>query len=104
MEEFQVDIVEQPVRSDDYAGLAAVKAATTALVEADESAGTLADVYRLAVAGCVDATVPTVYVIATPGVPDPTDSAGSVSVSDRMSMRMNDVAAVRVPVTGASIE
>lgn len=55
MEEFAVDIVEQPVRSDDYAGLAMVKAATTALVEADESAGTLADVYRLAVAGCVDA-------------------------------------------------
>jgi L-alanine-DL-glutamate epimerase-like enolase superfamily enzyme len=55
MEPYDVAIVEQPVAADDYAGLALVKANTHSLVEADESAGTLADVFRLAAAGCVDA-------------------------------------------------
>ncbi len=55
MEEFDVAIVEQPVAADDYLGLAMVKASTRALVEADESAGSLADIFRLGREGVVDA-------------------------------------------------
>jgi L-alanine-DL-glutamate epimerase-like enolase superfamily enzyme len=55
MEEYDVDIIEQPVRADDLAGLAEVKASVRMLVEADESARSVVDVYQLARAGCVDA-------------------------------------------------
>ena len=55
MEEFGVAIVEQPVPADDHLGLAMVKGSTSILVEADESAGSLADIVRLGREGAVDA-------------------------------------------------
>ena len=47
MEAFGLDLVEQPVRADDFEGLGLVTRAVDTPVEADESAGTLEDVYRL---------------------------------------------------------
>jgi L-alanine-DL-glutamate epimerase-like enolase superfamily enzyme len=55
MEPFDISIIEQPVRADDYAGLAQVRASTTILVEADESADSLRHILGLARANCVDA-------------------------------------------------
>jgi L-alanine-DL-glutamate epimerase-like enolase superfamily enzyme len=55
MEEFDIALIEQPVRSDDYLGLAQVKAAVNTVVEADESAKSLSDIFRLAQTDCVDA-------------------------------------------------
>lgn len=47
MEEFGLDLVEQPVRADDFDGLAEVSHAVDTLVEADESAKSLPDIFRL---------------------------------------------------------
>lgn len=55
VEEFDIALIEQPVRSDDYGGLAQVRAAVNIVVEADESAKSLADIFRLAQTDCVDA-------------------------------------------------
>jgi L-alanine-DL-glutamate epimerase-like enolase superfamily enzyme len=55
MDEFNVTLIEQPVRSDDHEGLAQVRAAVRPLVEADESAKSLSDIFRLAQEDCVDA-------------------------------------------------
>lgn len=54
MEPFGIDLVEQPVPADDLAGLARVSAAVETPVEADESARTLGDVYRLVSERIVD--------------------------------------------------
>jgi L-alanine-DL-glutamate epimerase-like enolase superfamily enzyme len=54
MEEFGLDLVEQPVRADDFDGLAAVTRAVDTLVEADEAAKTLPDVFRLIQMRAVD--------------------------------------------------
>lgn len=54
MEPSRIDLVEQPVRSDDFDGLRAVARAVETPVEADESAKTLDDVYRLVAGGIVD--------------------------------------------------
>ncbi len=55
MEEFDVALIEQPVRADDFQGLATVKAGVSTIVEADESAGSVVDIYQLARGGFVDA-------------------------------------------------
>ena len=55
VERYGIALIEQPVRSDDYAGLAQVKAGQSIVVEADESARSLPDIFRLACEGCVDA-------------------------------------------------
>lgn len=47
VEEYGVDICEQPVRADDWEGLAAVTRAVTCLVEAHESALSLASIFAL---------------------------------------------------------
>jgi L-alanine-DL-glutamate epimerase-like enolase superfamily enzyme len=47
LEEYDIDLVEQPVRADDFDGLAAVTRATETIIEADESAKSLSDVFRL---------------------------------------------------------
>lgn len=47
MEEFGIELVEQPVHADDFDGLGQVTRAVDTVVEADESAATLDDVYRL---------------------------------------------------------
>ncbi len=54
MEEFGLDLVEQPVRADDFDGLAAVTRAVDTMVEADEAAKTLPDVFRLIQMRAVD--------------------------------------------------
>ncbi len=54
MEEFGLDLVEQPVRADDFDGLAAVSHAVSTVVEADESAKSLADIFRLLQMRAVD--------------------------------------------------
>jgi L-Ala-D/L-Glu epimerase len=54
MEEFGLDLVEQPVRADDFEGLGLVARAVAIPVEADESAGTLQDIYRLYAGRLVD--------------------------------------------------
>lgn len=54
MEEFGVELAEQPVRADDWRGLAQVAEAVDCLVEADESAQTLPQVFMLVSQGIVD--------------------------------------------------
>lgn len=54
MEEFGLDLVEQPVRADDFDGLASVTRAVDTVVEADESAKTLPDIFRLIQMRAVD--------------------------------------------------
>ncbi len=54
LEEFGIDIVEQPVRADDFDGLAQVSRAVDTAVEADESAKSLPDVFRLLQLRAVD--------------------------------------------------
>jgi L-alanine-DL-glutamate epimerase-like enolase superfamily enzyme len=49
-----LDLVEQPVRADDYEGLGLVTRSVATPVEADESAGSLQDVYRLCAGRLVD--------------------------------------------------
>jgi L-alanine-DL-glutamate epimerase-like enolase superfamily enzyme len=55
MEDCDVLLVEQPVPAHDIGGLAEVKAAVSTIVEADESAGSVFDVFRLAASNAVDA-------------------------------------------------
>ncbi len=47
MQEYDIVLVEQPVRYDDWAGLASVTRAVDCFVEADESAKTPSDVFKL---------------------------------------------------------
>lgn len=54
LEDLGIDIVEQPVRADDFDGLAEVSRAVRTAVEADESAKTLPDVFRLLQMRAVD--------------------------------------------------
>jgi L-alanine-DL-glutamate epimerase-like enolase superfamily enzyme len=54
MEAFGLDLVEQPVRADDFEGLGLVTRSVAIPVEADESAGSLEDVYRLCAGRLVD--------------------------------------------------
>jgi L-alanine-DL-glutamate epimerase-like enolase superfamily enzyme len=54
MEPWHIELVEQPVRFDDLDGLRAVARAVETPVEADESARTVDDVYRLVSGGIVD--------------------------------------------------
>lgn len=54
MEEFGLDLVEQPVRADDFDGLAAVTRAVKTVVEADESAKSVPDIFRLLQLRAVD--------------------------------------------------
>jgi L-Ala-D/L-Glu epimerase len=54
MEEFGLDLVEQPVRADDFEGLATVTRAVDTVVEADESARTVPDIFRLIQMRAVD--------------------------------------------------
>ena len=55
MEEFDIDLVEQPVRANDLAGLELVTRSVTVAVEADESAQSLRDVLFLVSNRIVDA-------------------------------------------------
>lgn len=55
MEDLDIALIEQPVLADDHAGLAEVTAAVRTVVEADESARSVSDVYQLARERCVDA-------------------------------------------------
>ena len=55
MEDLDIALVEQPVRAGDDAGMGVVRHAVAAIVEADESADSLAAIYRVASAGCADA-------------------------------------------------
>jgi L-alanine-DL-glutamate epimerase-like enolase superfamily enzyme len=52
LEDFNVELIEQPVAADDYAGLAEVRRASSIPIIADESCKVAADVERLV--GCVD--------------------------------------------------
>lgn len=54
MQEFDIALVEQPVRRDDDAGMRVVRDAVRPIVEGDETADTLAGVYRVARSGSVD--------------------------------------------------
>jgi L-alanine-DL-glutamate epimerase-like enolase superfamily enzyme len=47
LEAYDIDLVEQPVRADDFDGLAQVTRAVDTPIEADESARSLSDVFRL---------------------------------------------------------
>jgi L-alanine-DL-glutamate epimerase-like enolase superfamily enzyme len=55
MEPFNIDLVEQPVPVADFEGLSLVTRAVAVTVEADEAAGSLADVYQLVTRRAVDA-------------------------------------------------
>lgn len=54
MEEYRLDLVEQPVRADDLAGLKLVTQATATAIEADESAGSVREVFELVAGRMVD--------------------------------------------------
>ncbi len=54
MAPFGIDLFEQPVRADDIAGLARIARAVETPIEADESAQSVADVFRLVAARAVD--------------------------------------------------
>lgn len=54
MEEYALDLVEQPVRLDDFEGLGLVTRTVRTPVEADESAGSLQDIFRLCAGRLVD--------------------------------------------------
>jgi L-Ala-D/L-Glu epimerase len=59
MDEYGVELCEQPVRADDWQGLAAVTRSVDCLVEAHESAFHLGDIFRLVkenVADCINIT------------------------------------------------
>lgn len=57
MQEYGVERCEQPVRADDWQGLAAVTRAVDCLVEAHESAQTLDDIFRLVKDRVVDSVI-----------------------------------------------
>lgn len=54
MEEYRVELCEQPVRADDWQGLAAVTRAVDCVVEAHESARTVENIFDLVKNGVVD--------------------------------------------------
>jgi L-alanine-DL-glutamate epimerase-like enolase superfamily enzyme len=91
MEPFDIALVEQPVRADDHAGLATVRSAVGMLVEADESARTVADVFHLARAGCVDAVS-----LKTPKLGGPINVKRAVGICDAANLRC------RIGMGGAS--
>jgi L-alanine-DL-glutamate epimerase-like enolase superfamily enzyme len=53
--DFDVDIIEQPVRADDLDGLKQVTQASSIAIEADESAYSAGSTYRLAASGSINA-------------------------------------------------
>jgi L-alanine-DL-glutamate epimerase-like enolase superfamily enzyme len=55
MEKYNIDLVEQPVPVEDFEGLSLVTRTVPITVEADEAAGSLAEVYQLATRRAVDA-------------------------------------------------
>jgi L-alanine-DL-glutamate epimerase-like enolase superfamily enzyme len=55
MAEFDLDLVEQPVPANDFEGLSLVTRTVAVTVEADEAAGSLAEVYQLVTRRAVDA-------------------------------------------------
>lgn len=55
MADYTIDLVEQPVSADDFNGLAHVTRSVPVTVEADEAAGSLAEIYRLCTERAVDA-------------------------------------------------
>jgi len=55
MAEYNIDLVEQPVPADDFEGLALVTRTVPVTVEADEAAGSLAEIYQLVTKRAVDA-------------------------------------------------
>ena len=55
MAEYRIDLVEQPVPADDFEGLALVTHTVPVKVEADEAAGSLAEIYQLVTRRAVDA-------------------------------------------------
>lgn len=54
-QQFDVDIIEQPVRADDLDGLKQVTQASSIAIEADESAYSASSTYRLAATGSINA-------------------------------------------------
>jgi L-alanine-DL-glutamate epimerase-like enolase superfamily enzyme len=82
MDDFDVALIEQPVRPDDLAGLAAVRAAVRPLVEADESARSLEDIYQLVKAGCVDAVI-----LKTPKLGGPRNVRKAAAICDAANVR-----------------
>ena len=55
MAEFNIDLVEQPVSAGDFEGLSLVTRTVPVTIEADEGAGSLAEVYQLVTRRAVDA-------------------------------------------------
>lgn len=55
MAEHRIDLVEQPVAADDFAGLALVTQSVPVTVEADEAAGSLREIFELVSRRAVDA-------------------------------------------------
>jgi len=55
MAEHRIDLVEQPVPADDFAGLALVTQSVPVTVEADEAAGSLREIFELVSKRAVDA-------------------------------------------------
>jgi L-Ala-D/L-Glu epimerase / N-acetyl-D-glutamate racemase len=55
MAEHRIDLVEQPVSADDFAGLALVTQSVPITVEADEAAGSLREIFELVSRRAVDA-------------------------------------------------
>src|SRR5215472_14140030 len=55
MAEHRIDLVEQPVAADDFAGLALVTQSLSVTVEADEAAGSLREIFELVSRRAVDA-------------------------------------------------
>jgi L-alanine-DL-glutamate epimerase-like enolase superfamily enzyme len=55
MAEHRIDLVEQPVAADDFAGLALVTRSVPVTVEADEAAGSLREIFELVSKRAVDA-------------------------------------------------
>jgi L-alanine-DL-glutamate epimerase-like enolase superfamily enzyme len=55
MSEHRIDLVEQPVPADDFEGLALVTRTVPVKIEADEAAGSLAEIYQLVTRRAVDA-------------------------------------------------
>lgn len=55
MADYNIDLVEQPVPAEDFEGLALVTRTVPVKVEADEAAGSLAEIYQLVTKRAVDA-------------------------------------------------
>jgi L-alanine-DL-glutamate epimerase-like enolase superfamily enzyme len=54
MADYRVDLVEQPVSANDLAGLALVTRAVPVMIEADESAGSLNEIFKLVTERVID--------------------------------------------------